>query len=230
MKKNIFLFLSASVLMLSSCGKLKDFAADNFTVTPTPLECVGGEVPATISANIPAKFMKKKAVVTCTPVLRWDGGEKAGAGLTLQGEKVEANNQIISYKNGGHATLRTAFPFVEGMEKSELFMTFDAKVGKKTVSLPDVKIGYGTNCTSNLVSECVKSSNNGIAPDNFQRVIAHKQSAVIKFLIGQANLRGSELNSSNVKDFIATLKNIKSDEESLVLNNIEVSAYASPEG
>ena len=230
MKKNIFLFLSASVLMLSSCGKLKDFAADNFTVTPTPLECVGGEVPATISANIPAKFMKKKAVVTCTPVLRWNGGEKAGAGLTLQGEKVEANNQIISYKNGGHATLRTAFPFVEGMEKSELFMTFDAKVGKKTVSLPDVKIGYGTNCTSNLVSECVKSSNNGIAPDNFQRVIAHKQSAVIKFLIGQANLRGSELNSSNVKDFIATLKNIKSDEESLVLNNIEVSAYASPDG
>ena len=230
MKKNYFLFLSASVLMLSSCSKLKDFTAENFTVTPTPLECAGGEVPATISANIPAKFMKKKAVVTCIPVLRWEGGEKAGAGLTLQGEKVEQNNQVISYKNGGHATLRTAFPFTEGMEKSELFMTFNAKVGKKSVNLPDVKIGYGTNCTSNLVSECVKSANNGVAPDNFQRVIAQKQSAVIKFLIGQANLRGSELNSSNVKDFIATLKNIKSDEESLVLNNIEVSAYASPDG
>lgn len=230
MKRNYYLLLSASVLVLASCGKLKDFTADNFTVTPTPLECAGGEVPATISANIPAKFMNKKAVVTCTPVLRWEGGEKAGSGLTLQGEKVEANNQIISYKNGGHATLRTIFPFVEGMENSDLYMTFNAKLGNKTVSLPDVKIGYGTNCTSNLVSECVKSANNGVAADNFQRVISQKQSAVIKFLIGQANLRGSELNSSNVKDFIATLNNIKSDEESLVLNNIEVSAYASPDG
>ena len=52
----------------------------------------------------------------------------------------------------------------------------------------------------------------------------------MKFLIGQANLRGSELNSQNVRDFIATLKNIKSDEQSLVLNKIEVSAYASPDG
>jgi tetratricopeptide (TPR) repeat protein len=230
MKKICYLLLPASILMLASCSKMKDFTAENFTVTPTPLECVGGEVPATISANIPAKLMKKKAVVTCTPVLRWNGGEKVGAGLTVQGEKVEANNQVISYKNGGHATLRTSFPFVSGMEESELYMTFDAKVGKKTVKLPAVKIGYGVNTTANLVAECVKTANNGVAPDNFQRVITQKQTAVIKFLIGQANLRGSELNSSNVKDFIATLKNIKSDEESLVLNNIEVSAYASPDG
>lgn len=229
MRKNFYLLIAAS-MMFASCGKLGKFTADNFTVTPTPLECAGGEVPVTVSANIPAKFMKKKAVVTCTPVLRWNGGESVGASATFQGEKVEANNQIISYDNGGHATLRTSFPFQSGMEQSELFMTFNAKVGKKNVNLPEVKIGYGTVCTANLVSECVKSANNGIAPDNFQRVINQKQAATIKFLIGQANLRGSELNSSNVKDFIATLKNIKSDEESLVLNNIEVSAYASPDG
>ena len=231
MRKNCYLLIAAaSLMMFASCGKLGKFTADNFTVTPTPLECAGGEVPVTVSANIPAKFMKKKAVVTCTPVLRWNGGESVGASATFQGEKVEANNQIISYDNGGHATLRTSFPFQSGMEQSELFMTFNAKVGKKNVNLPEVKIGYGTVCTANLVSECVKSANNGIAPDNFQRVINQKQAATIKFLIGQANLRGSELNSSNVKDFIATLKNIKSDEESLVLNNIEVSAYASPDG
>ena len=206
------------------------FTSDNFTVTPTPLEYVAGEVPATISANIPAKVMKKKAIVTCTPVLRWEGGEAVGSSATLQGEKVEANNQIISYKNGGHATLRTVFPFQEAMSASDLYMTFNAKKGNKTIKIPDVKIGYGTNCTAALVHRTVADANKAIAPDNFQRVISQKQAATIKFLIGQANLRGSELNSSNIKDFINTLRNIKSDEQSLVLNNVDVSAYASPDG
>lgn len=231
MKKITFgaLALVGTAAMFSSCSKMK-FTSDNFTVTPTPLEYVAGEVPATISANIPSKVMKKNATVTCTPVLRWNGGEAVGASATLQGEKVEANNQIISYKNGGHATLRTVFPFQEEMAASDLYMTFSAKKGKKTVKIPDVKIGYGTNCTASLVSRTVSSANKAIAPDNFQRVISQKQAATIKFLIGQANLRGSELNSSNIKDFIATLRNIKTDEQSLVLNNVDVSAYASPDG
>lgn len=217
-------------MLLASCGKQKALVADNFAVSPTPLEYLAGSVPATISINVPAKVMNKKAVVACTPILKWDGGNAAGESFTLQGEKVEANNHIISYKNGGHATMRFSVPFEEGMEKSELFMQFNARKGKKVLKMPSVKIGYGTQCTAALITKTAKTANFGVAPDNFQRVISKKQEAAVKFLIGQANLRGSELNSQNVKDFIATLKNIKSDEESLVLNNIEVSSYASPDG
>ncbi len=230
MKAPSILLVSSAALLVASCSKMKKFAADDFTVTPTPLEYAAGEVPATISANIPAKFMNKNAVVRCTPVLRWQGGEAAGASAVFQGEKVEANNPIISYKNGGHATLRTSFPFQDGMESSELFMTFDARKGNKAVRLPDVKIGYGTVCTAALVGRTSRTARGGVGQDNFQRVISQKQAATIKFLIAQSNLRGSELNSQNVKDFIQTLRNIKSDEQSLVLNNVEVSAYASPDG
>lgn len=204
--------------------------SNNFAVSPTPLEYVAGEVPATISINVPAKVMQKKAVVACTPVLKWDGGASAGESFTLQGEKVEANNAIISYKNGGHATMRFSVPFQEGMEKSELFMQFNATKGNKVLKMPTVKIGYGTQCTAALITKTAKTANFGVAPDNFQRVISQKQEAAVKFLIGQANLRGSELNSQTVQDFIKTLKSIKNDEQSLVLNNIEVSAYASPDG
>ena len=126
--------------------------------------------------------------------------------------------------------MRFSVPFQEGMEKSELFMQFNARKGNKVIKMPTVKIGYGTQCTAALITKTAKTANFGVAPDNFQRVISQKQEAAVKFLIGQANLRGSELNSKNVQDFIATLKNIKSDEQSLVLNNIEVSAYASPDG
>ena len=230
MKQTISLLSAVAAVLLTGCGKQKAFVSDNFAVSPTPLEYVAGEVPATISINVPAKVMPKKATVACTPVLKWNGGAAAGDPFTLQGEKVEANNTIISYKNGGHATMRFCVPFQEGMEKSELFMQFNAHKGKKVLKMPTVKIGYGTQYTAALITRTAKTANFGLAPDNFQRVINQKQEAAVKFLIGQANLRGSELNSQTIQDFIKTLKNIKNDEESLVLNNIEVSAYASPDG
>lgn len=230
MKQTISLLSAVAAVLLTGCGKQKTFVSDNFAVSPTPLEYVAGEVPATISINVPAKVMSKKAIVACTPVLKWNGGAVAGESFTLQGEKVEANNTIISYKNGGHATMRFCVPFQEGMEKSELFMQFTAHKGSKVLKMPTVKIGYGTQHTAALITRTAKTANFGLAPDNFQRVINQKQEAAVKFLIGQANLRGSELNSQTIQDFIKTLKNIKNDEESLVLNNIEVSAYASPDG
>jgi PBP1b-binding outer membrane lipoprotein LpoB len=231
MKTQPSLFLlAASALLLTGCSKLKNFTEKNFNVTPTPLEYVAGEVPATISTNIPAKFMHKKAVITMTPVLRYNGIETAGTSATIQGENVEANHQIISRKNGAHTTLRTAFPYQNGMESAELYMTFDARKGNKAVSLPDVKIGYGTVATAALVADAARTAAPAISPDNFQRSIQQKQAATIKFLINQANLRGSELNSQTIRDFITTLRNIKSNEQSLVLNNIDVQAYASPDG
>lgn len=228
--KKLLIYLVPATVLFASCSKNKNFVAENFAVSPTPLEYLAGEVPATISINVPAKAMNKKAVVECVPVLRWNTGSVASEGYILQGEKVEANNTIISYKNGGHATMRFCVPFVDGMEKSDLYMTFRATKGKKSYNIPEVKIGYGIQCSASLITKTARTANFGVAPDNFQRIINKKQEAAVKFLIGQANLRGSELNSQNVQDFIKTLKNIKSDEESLVLNNIEVSSYASPDG
>ena len=54
MQKNHFILLSAaSVLLLTSCsGKLGALSADNFTVTPNPLETQVGKVPATVNGSI----------------------------------------------------------------------------------------------------------------------------------------------------------------------------------
>ncbi len=204
--------------------------ADNFTVTPNPLEAHAGMVPATINGTFPEKYMKKKAVVTVTPVLRWNGGEAKGNPSTFQGEKVKGNNQAISYAVGGSYTMRTSYPFQPAMERSDLYLTFNAQVGKKVVNVPDVQVAVGVISTSELLKETLKSSSASIAKDAFQRIIQAKQEATIQFLLGQANLRASELNSNNVKEFIAKLKEIKDNTETNRLNNIEVSAYASPDG
>lgn len=232
-KKSILIpFASfALVAALTSCSsKLGMLGADNFTVTPNPLEAHAGMVPSTINGTFPEKYMKKKAQVTVTPVLRWNGGEAKGNPATFQGEKVKGNNQTISYVIGGSYTMRASYPYQEGMQRSDLYLTFNAQVGNKVVNIPDVQIATGVISTSELVKETLKSATGSIAKDAFQRIIQAKQEATIQFLLGQANLRASELNSNNVKEFIAKLKEIKDNGETNKLNNIEVSAYASPDG
>ena len=226
--KLLVVMTAASVAMLSSCGKLGNLSADNFKVTPTPLEAVGGQVPVTINGTFPEKYMKKKAVVTVTPVLKYAGGEAVGQSATFQGEKVEGNATTVQYKVGGTYTMKSTFAYVDPMIQSDLYARFDAKKGKKKVSIPEVKIGYGVVATSQLLGRCNITA--ATAPDAYQRIIEQKQEANIKFLINQATLRSSELGSTSVKDLSRILKEINDNQEERALNAIEVSAYASPDG
>ena len=233
MQKNVVLFMSAAALLaLSSCSsKLGALSADNFSVNPNPLETEAGKVPTTINGKFPEKYMKKKAVVTVTPELRYADGKTAkGNGATFQGEKVAGNNQTIQYKVGGNYTMNTSFDYVPEMQKSDLYLTFDAYVGKKKVNVPEVKVATGVISTSEFYKKTLASDGACIAPDSFQRVKAQKQEAEIKFLINQANLRKSEMKNNSVKEFVQMLKKINSDREGLNIKNVEVAAYASPEG
>lgn len=230
-KKNLLFLSAASILLLTSCSsKLGPLSADNIKVVPNPLETEAGQVPVTINGLFPEKYMKKKAVVTVTPVLRYNGNSATGSSATFQGEKVNGNDQTISYLVGGHYTMKTSFDYVPEMQKSELYLTFDAKVGKKSVNVPAIKVADGVIATSELYKETMKSSQACLMPDKYQRIIEQKQTANVKFLIQQAELRKSELKNNSVQEFVALLNEINNDRERLNLTNIEVSAYASPDG
>ena len=232
MKKNHYVLLSAaSLLLLTSCsGKLGALSADNFTVTPNPLETETGKVPTTINGTFPEKYMKKKAVVTVMPELRYADGQVAkGQGATFQGEKVQGNDQTILYQVGGRYNIKSTFDYLN-CNKADMYLTFNAKVGKKTVKVPDVKVAEGIIATSELYKNTLKSAAAAIAPDAFQRINAQKQEANIKFLIQQATLRQSELKNNSVQEFVRLLAQINNDREGLRLNEVEVSAYASPDG
>jgi tetratricopeptide (TPR) repeat protein len=232
MQNKSFLFVTAiSFLALTSCSKLGNLSSNNFTVIPTPLETQAGKVPVTINGVFPEKYMKKKAVVTVVPQLRYGNGQKTnGASATFQGEKVEGNEQTISYQTGGHYTMKTDFDYVPEMQKSDLYLTFNAKIGKRVVSIPDVQVANGVIATSELYKNTLNNASACIAPDSFKRINKLKQEANIKFLIQQANLRKSELKNNSVKEFLRLLSLINKDKEGKALDNIEVSAYASPDG
>ena len=234
MKKNLIVLAGAMALLTSCGGGLKSLSADNFKVNPHPLETEGGKVQATINGMFPEQYMNRKAVVTVIPELRFtkDGIQQKvqGQPATFQGEKVMGNDQVISYLLGGHYTMKTAFDYQPAMQQSDLYLTFDAKVGNKTVNIPAVKIGNGVIATSELYHQTVASAQPCVAQDAFQRITEQKQEANIRFLIQQAELRKSELQSNSVQDFVKMLQQIARDQEGLNLTDVEISAYASPDG
>ena len=234
MKKLVFLSAVAVATLTSCGGKLGELSADNFKVVPNPLVAESGQVPATINGMLPEKYMAKKAVVTVTPELRFtDNGVATavkGQSATFQGEKVLGNDQSISYKVGGHYTMKANFAYQPAMQKSDLYLTFNARVGKKEVQVPAVKVATGVIATSELYRSTITSANPCTSQDAFQRVNEQKFDATIKFLIQQAELRKSELKSNSVQEFTSLLKRIAKDQEGLNINNVEISAYASPDG
>ncbi|MCE2617247.1 MAG: tetratricopeptide repeat protein [Phocaeicola sp.] len=229
MIKKLYLPLMALlVIALSSCSKMGALSSDFFTTNPEVLEAVGGKVPVTINGRFPEKYMKKNATVQVTPVLRWKGGEAKGQPATFQGEKVEGNGQPISYKMGGNYTMKASFDYVPEMANSELYLDFVINKGSKSYTIPSVKIADGVIATSELPT--VNSANASHADDAYQRIIKQAEQANIMFLIQQANLRNSELNSEDIKNFHKKVAELNSDTKNYKIDNIEVSAYASPDG
>lgn len=220
--------MSVGALMLTSCNKkMQPFAADYFNVNPNPLETSGDLVPATVSANIPAKFFQKNAEVTVTPYLVYGDKETPGTPFTLQGEKVRGNNPVVSYNNGGTATMPVSYKYTPEMLTSDLMLAFDVQQGNKTYSLPRVKVATGVVATSTLADAA--TVNPAIGQDKFQRIIKDKVTADIKFLINQTNIRKSELNSDELTALHQTLKEAQNNEK-IKVDELNISSYASPEG
>ncbi len=227
-KKLFYVVALGAALSFTSCGKkLGQFSEEYFTVNPNPLEVVGENVPATVSAKIPEKFFVKNAEVTVTPVLVYNGKEAKSQAYTFQGEKVRGNNPVISYEFGGTQTIPVNFVYEPEMAKSELYLEFAATQGNKTYALPRVKVADGIVATAAIADAAT------ILPaeskDAFQRVINEKYAADIMFLINQANIRSSQLKT----DAMAELKKVIAEanaEDARVLKEINIQSYASPDG
>ena len=215
-----FALLVGSAMAFTGCSKkMNQFAADYFTTNPNPLEVVGTHVPATVTGHIPAKFFVKNATVSVTPVLVYGATEEKAAPMTFQGEKVRGNNPVISYDNGGTVTIPVNYLYQPDMQKSELYLNFEVQQKGKQYVLPRVKVANGVVATAALANAGTLTP--ATANDKFQRIINEKYSADIHFLINQANLRKSELNS----DLRAA-----SGDTTRVIEEINIQSYASPEG
>ena len=221
-----FVSICMLIFLLSSCKSMKPLSAQYVNTEPQPLELIAGKVPATINATFPQKWFNKKATLNVTPVLRYAEGQTVGTPYTFQGEKVTGNGQVIPAKTGANVTLKSTFDYVPAMRSSQLFLTFEGKVGKKSITLPDLEIGQGVLATAGLLNAGAEAP--AIAADQFQRIIKEAYDANILFLIQQAELRSAELKKGELVDWKDIVESAATADNQKV--NIEISAYASPDG
>ena len=220
------LFSILVVLMSSCAGKLKPLDARQVVVDPQPLVLEGGRVPVTITITFPAKWFNKNAEVRVTPVLKYARSEAWGTTYNFQGEKLRGNATTIAYSTPTTVTVYSDFKYKPEMAESDLVLIFDARINGKVVTLPEVKIGEGVVATEALAS--AEFATPAIAPDAFQRIIKEKYDADIHFLIQQANVRSSELNSSDVREWKDIVESADMTPNQNV--DVEIQAYASPDG
>lgn len=229
MKQYLFRTLvvaGASSLLLASCASKFKISSTGVNVDPNPLTVQGDAVKTRINFAFPKKSFPKKGTLRITPVLRYAGGEKWGKAYDYQGDDVYGNEQVVFYKSGANAVLDFAVPYTPQMQKSELYLTFNGKVGKKTQKISSMKVADGVNATETLAT--VEGILPAIAPHGFQRVVKEMYDADILFQIQQANVRGSEINKEDVEEWRYTVQNAKETPNQNV--SVEVQSYASPDG
>jgi tetratricopeptide repeat protein len=229
MKQYLFRTLvvaGASSLLLASCASKFKISSTGVNVDPNPLTVQGDAVKTRINFAFPKKSFPKKGTLRITPVLRYAGGEKWGKAYDYQGDDVYGNEQVVFYKSGANAVLDFAVPYTPQMQKSELYLTFNGKVGKKSQKISAMKVADGVNATETLAT--VEGILPAIAPHGFQRVVKEMYDADILFQIQQANVRGSEINKEDVEEWRYTVQNAKETPNQNV--SVEVQSYASPDG
>lgn len=231
MKGLKFASIALVALLLSACGgveKMKELPA-GFTlkVTPNPMEVTANKVKATIEGTIPAKYFNKKAIIEITPVIVYKGGELPLPVKMLQGEDVQANNQVINYEAGGSWKHDVEFDYKDEMFHCDLELRFviTYKDQKVPFNAPQ-KIGIGTIATYKLVDIDPKPI---MMKDKFVRTTSEQKEAQINFVIQRSDIRNSELTKDDIKalnEFLVEASKISNKE----LKEIKISAYASPDG
>ena len=228
---NILGLAAMVAVSLASC-QLKKMAkkADlvNYTVTPTPLEMHGDSVAVTVKGVYPAKYFGKKVILTITPKVKWDGGEKALDPITISGEKVkDAKGNVVKYKEGGSFSYTDKVAYQPEMKNCKLVYTAGGAKGKKTKDMPEKEIAEGTIITPLLVKSDEMSL---IGKDAFVRIVPMTAPIEIFFTINQSDIRGSETGKKEMKEYKTWIENTLKAPEKFVYKGYSISAYASPDG
>ncbi len=231
MKKSslkVIAFVVSTTVILAGCnglGKMvKNAGKVTYEVSPKVLEMHGDSVAITISGKYPEKYFAKKAVLTITPTIKWQGGEKALKPIVLIGEKAEGTGTKISYA-GGTFMYKDFVPYQPEMKRAELVYKATGAVKTKTKEFPESKLADGTIITPLLVKSDEKAI---VGKDKFTKTYPVAQTASIFYIVNQSTVRPAEMASPEMKamkEFIAA-----GVSKGYTFKNVSVSAYASPDG
>ena len=230
MNKGIKILTAAVVgLAAVACSSPKKMAeqAENVVVKSDPavLEVVAGKINADVTVTYPEKYFHPKAVLEVTPVIVYEGGEAKMEPYVFQGEKVKDNYEVVS-ADGATVTKPVSFEYAPGMEKCYLELRGVVKFGDKSTELPTKKVADGANTTYMLVC---KNGKVDYKADAYQEIIKQTAEGQVLYTINSSVVRNNQLKGESVKNFLAALDEIQSNERKELVST-DVVAYASPDG
>lgn len=234
--------VGCSALLLAGCGfgkMVPRYPEVKVTLNdPADLETKGGKVAYNVQGTIPAKYLKKKATMTFTPVLEYNGGELKLDPVTIQGEKAKAKGVVIPFKTGGSFSTSGSFDYKDDYEEAIIYSTAKADMKKKSQDFPKVKMGEGIANTAARVGMMPSLSEkdamgNGsyilYAPHGYKAEFL-TQTGVIYFPVNNANvswnfkLNKDQAAKDNNEKFVQFLG------EGRVIDKVVITGWASPEG
>ena len=139
------------IFLISSCAldqMARKYDTVKFTTTPEILETHGGKVNLKLNTEFEENYFAKKATVEFTPVLVYEGGEKAFKSITVQGEDATGGEATIFKATGGNFNYNDAIDYNDNMYNSRLELRATAKIKDKEKTLGPVDISQGVIATS----------------------------------------------------------------------------------
>jgi len=223
----LLLVVGIAMAACGGLGKMAKYAETiEYNVDPEPLVLRGDSVELNINGKFPGKYFSKKAMVTLTPTLTYEGGTSPYESASYQGEDAAGNATVIPYEAGKNFTYTDRVAYSPSMEQSELVLNILGKQGSKEQAFDPYKLGDGVITTQLLV---MSDDMPIIAKDQFQRTTSHKANVVINYLVNSSSVRNSELRDEDVKAIENFLKEFATNED-YQFKGSEIISYASPEG
>ena len=231
-----------SAMMLFGCGlkkMIKRYPEVTVKLENPDLENKGGKVEYKVTGTIPAKYMKKKATMTITPVLEYNGETYALEPIQLKGEKAKnANGTVIPYKAGGSFSSSGSFDYNDQYEEALILAEAQANLKKKSHTFEKRRLGEGISntCSRSALTPALKDKNSAASGTNI--ILAeHKykpefisETGVIYFEVNKSDLNMNlKLNKDQVaKDAVQKFMDFVA--EGRKVDKMIITGWASPEG
>ncbi len=217
-------YMLVAAFMISGCGLNKmatQFETVNCTANPDVLETHGGKISFSLDVTFPEKYFTKKATIDFTPVLIYEGGEKAFKTITIQGEEATGGEATIFKAKGGSFSYQDEIAYSSEMQNSQLVLRATGRLKDKEKVLGPKSIASGVIKTSTRVQD-----NEEVADKNhkYEHETILEETATIYFLVNKANIRTTEKSDLDIKKLKAFVK------KGYKTHSIEIKSYASPEG